>query len=116
MRGGSFWTEATINKSIIALGIYRINFILIDKLDINLGFEMTALIKEHVNVIYSSWAVNQSSASYSLLDKYDQSSKKQYVGLKARFAYDFKYQTASQYRLSIPITWGYQISFSCSLK
>ncbi len=92
--GGSHTTEAKINKSIISLGLFPLNFRIINKIDLNIGVELARLIYEQYSgttsgfhMGHDSWSYN--SWSYNLADKYDHFNAKTYVGIVARIAYDF---------------------------
>jgi hypothetical protein len=84
-----YTTIAEIDKSIISLGIFPINFKIIDRIDLNLGFEMSGLINETFNGTSSGWTMGEPGWSYDLNDKYDRYSAKTYFGLRGRIAYDF---------------------------
>jgi hypothetical protein len=86
--GGGYSTEATIDKWIISLGIYPINFKLFHKIDLNFGFEISRLIHENFNGTAGGWLMGQPGWSYYLEDRYDRYSSKTYFGFKGRIAYD----------------------------
>lgn len=88
--GGGFTTIANINKSIISLGVFPINFRFFQRLDLNFGFLISTLINESYTGTSSGWAMDQPNWSYNLEDKYSQYSSKIYFGLQGRVAYDFK--------------------------
>ena len=87
--GGGDETNAEINKSIISLGIYPVNFKIIDRININLGVEMAGLISEHITGTQSYWEMGQLVWIKDLNDKNERFSAKAYFGLHGRIAYDF---------------------------
>jgi hypothetical protein len=88
--GGGYTTNVTIDKSIISLGVFPINFKIIDRIDLNFGFEMGGLLNESFSGTSSGWLMGEPGWSYDLNDKYDRYSAKTYFGLRGRIAYDFK--------------------------
>jgi hypothetical protein len=84
----SYLTIAEIEKSIISLGIFPINFKIKNKLDINLGFEISRLVYEKFEGTRSGWALSEAYFNYDLKEKYDKFSSSKYTGLIARVAYD----------------------------
>lgn len=87
--GGSYTTTAKINKSLITLGVYPINFHVVKKLHISIGGEMSRLISESFSGTRSGSISGQSSWSDDLKDKYDEFSTLSYWGIKSRLIYDF---------------------------
>jgi len=87
--GGGYTTVANVDKSILSLGVFPINFRFFHRLDLNFGFELSGLIYESFNGTSSGWIMNQPNWSYNLQDKYDHYSSKVYFGLQGRIAYDF---------------------------
>lgn len=86
--GGGYTTNATIDKSIISLGVFPINFKIIDRIDLNFGFELAELINENFSGTSSGWLMGEPNWSYDLNEKYDRYSAKTYFGLRGRIAYD----------------------------
>jgi|WetSurSiteA1Bulk_404760.scaffolds.fasta_scaffold25536_3 hypothetical protein len=87
--GGGNTTVAEIDKWIISLGIFPLNFRLFHKIELNFGLEISRLINETYKGKASGWQIGQDNWSYDLQDKYDQFSSKMYFGIKGRIAYDF---------------------------
>ena len=87
--GGGYTTKAEIDKSVISVGVYPLNFKIIRSIDINVGFEVAALISENVIGTHSGWQMGTNGYSYNLNDKYKRFSAKTYFGLRGRVAYDF---------------------------
>ena len=87
--GSGFRTIAEIDKSILSLGIFPVNFRFFDRIDLNFGFEISGLINEKYIGTTSGWSMGQPGWSYDLNDKYDRFSSKIYFGLRGRIAYDF---------------------------
>ena len=87
--GGGNTIIAEIDKSIISLGVFPINFKIIDRIDLNFGFEISGLINENFNGTESGWQMGEADWSYNLIDKYNRYSAKTNFGLRGRIAYDF---------------------------
>jgi hypothetical protein len=87
--GGGYTTVAEIDKSVISLGVFPINFKIIDKINLNFGVEISGLINESFKGTSSGWILGEPDWSYDLNDKYDKYSAKTYFGLRSRIAYDF---------------------------
>lgn len=68
-RGGGYTTQAKIGKSVISIGIFPLNFKIIDRIDINVGFEIAGLISENVNGTRSGWTIYNPSYSHDLNDE-----------------------------------------------
>ena len=86
--GGGDETNAEINKSVISLGIFPVNFKIIDRFDINLGLEIAGLISEHIIGTQSYWEMGQLVWVKDLNDKDERFCAKAYFGLCGRIAYD----------------------------
>ncbi|MDA3911193.1 MAG: hypothetical protein PF448_07545 [Bacteroidales bacterium] len=87
--GGTYTTNAKIDKSVISFGVFPVNFKIIDRIDLNFGFEFTGLLNENFSGISSGWTIAEPNWSYELNEKYDSYSSKTYFGLRGRIAYDF---------------------------
>jgi hypothetical protein len=88
--GGGNLTEATIDKWLISLGLFPVNFRLCHKIDLNFGLEVSRLIKETYIGTLSGWLYKQPNWSYDLHDIYDHFSSPIYIGLRGRISYEFK--------------------------
>ncbi|PKP24074.1 MAG: hypothetical protein CVU06_05385 [Bacteroidetes bacterium HGW-Bacteroidetes-22] len=88
--GSGYTTNAKIDKSVISLGVFPLNFRIIDRIGLNFGFELSGLVSENINGTSSGWSAGTQHWSYDLNDKYDRYSSKFYFGLCGRIAYDFK--------------------------
>jgi hypothetical protein len=88
--GSGFTTIAKVDKSVISLGIFPINFRILKRIDLNFGLIISRLIDESFNGTSSGWIMNQPNWSYNLQDKYNQYSSATYFGFQGRIAYDFK--------------------------
>jgi len=88
--GGEYTTNAMIDKSVISLGVFPINFRLWGRIDLNFGFEFAGLLSENFEGTTSGWILGEPDWSYDLEDKYDNYSSNTYFGLRGRIAYDFK--------------------------
>lgn len=87
--GGDQTTVADFEKSLISLCIFPVNFRFFNKVDLNLGFQVSRLITETFNGTSSGWILYQPNWSYTLQDKYDRYSATTYFGLQGRIACDF---------------------------
>ena len=87
--GGGYTTDAKVDKSVISLGMFPLNLKIIDRIDLNFGFEFSGLISENFSGISSGWLMGEPDWSYDLNDKYERFSSKTYFGLRGRIAYDF---------------------------
>jgi hypothetical protein len=86
--GGGDETEAEISKSVISLGIFPVNFKIIDRININLGFEMAGLISEEITGTKEYWEMGQIVWIKDLNDIYERYSARTYFGLRGRIAYN----------------------------
>ncbi|MGW8315857.1 MAG: hypothetical protein ACWGNV_09680 [Bacteroidales bacterium] len=84
-------TNAEIDKSVISLGIFPINFTIIDRISINLGFEMAGLISEDIKGTKKYWVSGQLDwMETDLNDIYKRYSARTCFGLRGRIAYSFR--------------------------
>jgi hypothetical protein len=88
--GGGYTTIANVQKSLISVGVFPINFRFFKRLDVNIGLVISRLIDESFYGTSSGWNMNQPNWSYNLHDKYNQYSSNTYFGFQGRIAYDFK--------------------------
>ena len=105
--GGGTRTQAAIDKSVISLGVFPINFKIIDRIDLNFGFEISGLINENYSGTSSGHLMGD-SWSYDLNEKYDRYSAKMYFGLRGRIAYDFNVSE----KLAISPQYSYYLGLS----
>jgi hypothetical protein len=105
---GGYTTIAEIDKSILSLGIFPVNFRLFDRLDLNLGFEVAGLINENFKGTTSGWLMGEPDWSFELNDKYERFSAKTYFGLRGRIAYDVNLSD----RLSVSPQYSYYFGLS----
>lgn len=106
--GGGYTTNAKIDKSVISLGVFPVNFKIIDRIDLNFGFEIAGLINENYSGTSSGWIMGNPDWSYDLNEKYDRYSSKIYFGLSGRIAYDFNISD----KLSISPQYSYYLGLS----
>lgn len=106
--GGGYTTNAKIDKSVISLGVFPVNFKIIDRIDLNFGFEIAGLINENYSGTSSGWNMGNPDWSYDLNEKYDRYSSKIYFGLRGRIAYDFNISD----KLSISPQYSYYLGLS----
>jgi len=106
--GGGYTTNAKIDKSEISLGVFPLNFKIINRIDLNFGFEFSGLISEDFSGTSSGWIMAEPDWSYELNDKYDRFSSKTYIGLRGRIAYDFNISD----KLAISPQYSYYLGLS----
>lgn len=87
--GGGYTANVKIEKSVISLGVFPLNFKILDRIDLNFGFELSRLINENFSGTSNGWLMGQDDWEYDLNDKYDRYSSKSYFGLRGRIAYEF---------------------------
>ncbi|MBW6490654.1 MAG: hypothetical protein K0B15_05595 [Lentimicrobium sp.] len=81
-------TNAKINKSIISLGIFPLNFSIFRRIDLNIGLEISGLINESITGTVSGWSMGGSNWSSDINEKYSRYCSLICVGLKGRIACD----------------------------
>lgn len=93
--GGGYSTTAMIEKSVISLGAFPLNFNIKKRLDLNFGFEISRLIGESFSGTYYSWMMESTPSgmhavgkSEDLNTRYDSFNSRGNIGLKGRIAYD----------------------------
>lgn len=73
------------------MGISPLNFKIKERLDLNFGFEFSALKHENLSGSISTWTIDEPDwASSDLNERYNRLSTKFYVGARGRMVYDFK--------------------------
>jgi hypothetical protein len=87
--GGGNSTHASIDKSIITLGLFPLNFRILKKIDLNLGLEISRLLDESFNGTIGGWMMGQPNWSENLQDKYSRFSSLSYFGIRGKISYDF---------------------------
>ena len=87
LAGGSS-TNVSIDKSIISFGFFPLNFRLKDRVDLNLGFEISKLFNETFEGRSGGWSRWGGNWGGELQEQYSRISALSYFGLRARLAYD----------------------------
>ena len=87
--GGGYTTIADINKSVISVGVFPINFLVFKRLNLNFGILISILTNELNNGSITGWQMNQPNYNYILQEKYNQYNSLTYFGLQGRVGYDF---------------------------
>lgn len=105
--GGGYTTNATVDKSVVSLGIFPINLKIAQRISLNIGFELAGLVNERVSGTRSGWSVSQ-PGGWSEELAYDRYSAKTYYGLSGRIAYDFSLSD----RLAISPQYAYYFGLS----
>jgi len=106
--GGGNSTNAKINKSVISLGVFPLNFRIIDRIDLNFGMELSILVSESFSGTSYGWQMVKPNWSHDLNDRYDRYSSNTYFGLRGRIAYDFNIAE----KLAISPQYSYYIGMS----
>ena len=88
--GGSFNTRASVNKSILSLGIFPVNFKVFKRINFSLGVLFSRLINESFTGITESSVLNNPTSSSLLQDQYDRYSSKSYTGIQGSISYDIR--------------------------
>ena len=88
--GGGYTSTATIEKSVISLGIYVLNVRVKNRLDLNFGVDVGARVHDGYTGTYYSWMGGSPPVSLttSLEERYDHFNAAMYFGLRSRIAYD----------------------------
>jgi hypothetical protein len=87
--GKGYGVNTFVDKSILSLGAFPINFKIIKRIDLNFGFELSGLIGEKVNGLREDWIWNEGGTIKDLKQLYGIYSSKTTFGLVGRIAYDF---------------------------
>jgi len=88
--GATSTETAKIDKSVLSLGIFPVNFQVLKKIKINSGIEISHLFSESFEGTRSSYSYStRVSETIDLHDVHDRLSSKAYFGLKTRIAYEF---------------------------
>lgn len=88
--GGGYTTIASIKKSVLSIGIFPFNTVIAEKIDLNLGVLLTALLSEKYDGTVSNWSINYPSSISNINDKYNKYSSSLYAGLQGRIAYNLQ--------------------------
>lgn len=88
--GGSFNTIASMDKSILAVGVFPINFEAINRFHFNLGMEFSRLMTETYEGIHWGSIMGQSSWNEDLEEEYDDFSSVYIAGLTGRVSYEIQ--------------------------
>ncbi|WP_373549873.1 hypothetical protein [Haliscomenobacter sp.] len=87
--GGGYSVDARVDKSILTLGIYPLNFRIKQNFKLSIGTEMAYLLAEQLQGKYGSWIGGQTPRETTLVEKYPHYSRKTYLGLGANLSYDW---------------------------
>lgn len=88
-QGGGNLIEASVSKSLLALGVFPINFHLFRKMEINLGMNFSALMAESFDGTISGWRMNEEGYNEELHSRLSRFSCRAYLGLAGNVSYDF---------------------------
>ena len=87
--GGGYWVDARVDKSILTLGIYPLNFRIKPNFKLSIGTEMSYLLSEQLQGKYGNWILGQTPKEGNLKEKYPRYSRKIYLGLGANLSYNW---------------------------
>ena len=87
--GGGYWVDARVDKSILTLGIYPLNFHIKPNFKLSIGTEMSYLLAEQLQGKYGSWILGQTTKETALMEKYPHYSRRIYLGFGANLSYDW---------------------------
>lgn len=106
---GSYSMDGQIEKTVLRLDYYPMNFRIKKQLNINIGHQFSMLIHEKIRGTYDEWymRINEYGDQYleessgNLNEKYDSYNTRYYVGANIRVAYDIpiseRYYLVPQY-------------------
>jgi len=86
--GAGYNTAADIDKSVISIGMFPLNIQIIEKIDLNFGFELSRLVGESIKGTYTEWTMGQPKKIFDLQEKYNRFNSLYYFGLAGRISYD----------------------------
>ena len=104
--GGQFTTIAMIDKTILCLGAFPINILIVHRIEFNAGLELSMLVKETFKGTNNGWVSGQSSWNYNLEEHFNKFNKPLYAGINLRLGYKFPSQQFHFYRSSIDALLG----------
>ncbi len=87
--GGGNSTQVLIDKSVITLGIFPLNFRILKRIDLNFGLEISGLVDESFSETTGGWLMGQPDWRDNLQDKYSRYSSLIYYGLRGKISYDY---------------------------
>lgn len=111
--GGGYSTTADVDKTILYLGWNPVNVKILKRIDFNLGIEFGRLIHETFSGRAYGWSMGTPDWSNDLSEEYDHFSANNYIGAKARIAYDIqitdKFVLSPQYSYYFGLTKEFQV-------
>ncbi|MEX2379794.1 MAG: hypothetical protein WD530_03565 [Vicingaceae bacterium] len=100
-QAGDYQTTAEIDKSVLSLGLFPLNFKIWERIDLNFGLGFSALLNESYRGTRSGSIWGGNSWRENLEERYDNYSNNTHWGLLGRLAYDFeiddRYSISPQY-------------------
>lgn len=129
-QGGGDLIDASVNKSILSLGLFPINFHPVKRMDVNLGVEFSALIDESFNGTKSGWRFNEDGYNEDLHNHLSRFSCRGYFGVAGNVCYNFPlyeslmiapqinyyYPLTSEFQKYIPDTKSMRLAFCIGIK
>lgn len=107
-QGGDYRTTAEIDKSVLSLGLFPLNFKIWERIDLNFGLEFSALLNESYQGRIRGNTLGGIPRTESMEERYDNYSNKTHWGLRGRLAYDFeindRYSISPQYSYYLGLT------------
>ena len=110
--GGGYTTTMAVEKSAISLGIYPLNLKIKNRIDFNLGMEISTLISEKFQGKSVTWRMGGGGSSTDLEERYDHYNRSNSFGLSGRLAYDIQINES----LFISPQYQYYLGFSSEFK
>lgn len=85
---GGYDVEATVDKSVISLGIIPLNFSIKSKLKLSFGLNLSLLLDERVKGTYHYWRLGQPTINTTVKRHYARYSRTNYLGMMGGVTYD----------------------------
>ncbi|MCG8327606.1 MAG: hypothetical protein MI974_07970 [Chitinophagales bacterium] len=89
-KGSGTITRVNMNKSIVSLGFFPLNFRILNRIDLNFGFEGSILLHERFSGTSSKWNIIGGGGTQNLNEE-ERFNAISYTGVCGRLAYDFKW-------------------------
>ncbi len=109
--GGGSSITASVEKSLLTLGIYPFCFHLFHVVDLNFGLHLSLLIHDSYKGTISGWTIDQPNYSYDLNDRYDRYNNSFYAGAAGRIAYPIRLSPSFQITPQYVFYFGFSDEF-----
>jgi len=87
-KSGGTRTKAAVTKSIVSLGVFPINIRILNRIKVNLGFDISVLANDSFSGSESNWNYTGKATYYILQEHYSKFSAPLFLGLRGRIRYD----------------------------